>query len=168
MLRNALTWLHRVEDAVLALLLTGMIGMAGGQVILRNFFDTGVAWFDPAVRVMVLWLALLGAVAATRNNEHVSVDVLSKFLPNSVTRITDRLARLFACIVCGAIAYYSALFVWEEANFPSEVFLGIPSWVAQLVIPWAFGIMSLRFLLLSIMSPAIAPLPDTDNTAESN
>lgn len=150
MLNSALTWLHRLEDTVLALLLTSMIGMASGQVILRNFFDSGVAWFDPAVRVAVLWLALLGALAATRRNEHVSVDMLSRFLPDAITQVTDRLARLFACLVCGAIAYYSGLFVWEESNFPSEVFLGIPSWVTQLIIPWAFGFMSLRFLLLTL------------------
>lgn len=150
MLNSALTWLHRFEDTVLALLLTSMIGMASGQVILRNFFDTGVAWFDPAVRIAVLWLALLGALAATRRNEHVSVDVLSRFLPRNITKVTDRLARLFACLICGVIAYYSGVFVWEESSFPAEVFLGIPSWVTQLIIPWAFGFMSLRFLLLTL------------------
>jgi TRAP-type C4-dicarboxylate transport system permease small subunit len=150
---------------VLALLLTSMIGMASGQVILRNFFDTGVAWFDPAVRVAVLWLALLGALAATRRNEHVSVDVLSRFLPSAITKVTDRLARLFACLICGLIAYYSGVFVWEESSFPSEVFLGIPSWVTQLIIPWAFGFMSLRFLLLTFGATS-ASEPSESNTEE--
>ncbi|MFT5063976.1 MAG: TRAP-type C4-dicarboxylate transport system permease small subunit [Gammaproteobacteria bacterium] len=164
MLNSALTWLHRLEDTILALLLTSMIGMASGQVILRNFFDYGVAWFDPAVRVAVLWLALLGALAATRRNEHVSVDVLSRFLPDAITKVTDRLARLFACLICGLVAYYSGLFVWQESGFPSEVFLGIPSWVTQLIIPWAFSFMSLRFMLLTL--GASTPIEPTEAASE--
>lgn len=166
MLNSALTWLHRLEDAVLALLLTAMIGMASGQVILRNFFDSGVPWFDPAVRVAVLWLALLGALAATRRNEHVSVDVLSRFLPKQISQVSDRLARLFACLICGAIAYHAGLFVWEESSFPSEAFLGIPSWITQIIIPWAFGFMSLRFLLLTLGAKSKQPVSLDEEGAE--
>ena len=58
-INSAITFLKRCEDALLVLLLLGMIGMAAGQVLLRNFFD-GVYWGDSAVRVMVLWVTMFG------------------------------------------------------------------------------------------------------------
>ena len=60
----AMTFLKRCEDALLVLLLLGMISMAAGQVLLRNFFDGGVYWGDSAVRVMVLWVTMFGAMVA--------------------------------------------------------------------------------------------------------
>ena len=60
-----LTWVRRLEDALLVLLLSAMIGVAAAQVFLRNFFDSGLYWGDSAVRVMVLWVAMIGAMLAT-------------------------------------------------------------------------------------------------------
>jgi TRAP-type C4-dicarboxylate transport system permease small subunit len=52
--------LHRAEDALLVVLLSTMIVLAGTQIILRNFLDSGFVWIDPLLRVLVLWLGLLG------------------------------------------------------------------------------------------------------------
>ena len=57
--------LRHFEDGVLAVLLGGMILLATLQIGLRNFADTGFIWADPLLRIMVLWLGLVGAVAAT-------------------------------------------------------------------------------------------------------
>ena len=62
------------------LLLLGMIGMAAGQVLLRNFFDGGVYWGDSAVRVMVLWVTMLGAMVASRDDSHIRIDLVGRFL----------------------------------------------------------------------------------------
>ena len=52
------------ETAILVLLLTAMMLLASSQIALRNFFASGFAWADEALRLMVLWLAMIGAVAA--------------------------------------------------------------------------------------------------------
>ncbi len=75
------------EDAVLVVILSGMILLAAGQIVLRNFFDIGFIWSDEALRMMVLWLAVAGAVAASRNDKHINIDVLDRFLPG---RCKDR------------------------------------------------------------------------------
>ena len=64
---------------LLALLLTSMIGIAAFQVVLRNFFDSGLYWGDSAVRVMVLWVAMLGAMVASRKDEHIRIDLVARF-----------------------------------------------------------------------------------------
>jgi TRAP-type C4-dicarboxylate transport system permease small subunit len=79
--------LHRAEDALLVVLLSTMIVLAGTQIILRNFLDSGFVWIDPLLRVLVLWLGLLGATVATRNNKHIRIDLLSKLFDRNTHRL---------------------------------------------------------------------------------
>jgi tripartite ATP-independent transporter DctM subunit len=86
--------LHRAEDALLVVLLSTMIVLAGTQIILRNFLDSGFVWIDPLLRVLVLWLGLLGATVATRNNKHIRIDLLSKLFDRNTHRLIQSLVDL--------------------------------------------------------------------------
>lgn len=81
---NSLRKLDRLlryfEDAALTFLLGGMIILAVLQIGLRNFADTGFQWADPFLRILVLWLGLVGAIAATRDGKHINIDILSKYV----------------------------------------------------------------------------------------
>ena len=48
------------ENSLLALVLSGMIILASAQILLRNLTGLGFAWADEALRLMVLWVTLLG------------------------------------------------------------------------------------------------------------
>ena len=52
------------------LLLLVMILLATTQILLRDLLETGLSWADPVLRLLVLWLALLGAMAATRDHNN--------------------------------------------------------------------------------------------------
>ena len=78
-MRRWIDRLHRAEDGLLALLLSVMIVLAGTQILMRNLFDSGFVWIDPLLRVGVLWLGLIGATVATRNNKHIRIDLLSHY-----------------------------------------------------------------------------------------
>ena len=78
--------LHRFEDALLVILLSAMIALAGTQILLRNLLDTGFVWIDPMLRVLVLWLGLIGATVATRNDKHIQIDVLTRFFERNTLR----------------------------------------------------------------------------------
>ena len=49
LLRRCQGAVHRVEDLLLALLLSAMILLASAQIFLRNFFDSSLSWGDPAL-----------------------------------------------------------------------------------------------------------------------
>lgn len=142
--------LHRIEDGIVALLLTIMIVLAATQILLRNLFDLGLAWADPLLRLLVLWVGLAGAMVATRSNKHIRIDALSRWLPPGVRCLSDRLTQLFAALVCGMLAWHSARFVWHEAQDGLLLFDALPAWVAELILPLGFGVMTLRFLLQTL------------------
>jgi TRAP-type C4-dicarboxylate transport system permease small subunit len=149
----------RTEDTVLAVLLTGMILLAAAQIISRNLFSYGLIWGEPLLRVMVLWLALLGAMAATRDGNHIQIDVLPRFLPQRLKHYTRRITDLFSALVCALLAWHAARFVHAEWQDGLEMFAGIPSWVFELIIPVGFGIMALRFLLHTVTGPPVRDRP---------
>lgn len=137
--------IHTVEDTFLALLLGAMVMLAPLQIFLRNFFDEGVSWGDPLLRVLVLWVGLLGAVSASRGNRHITIDVLSRFLDERPRLALRVVTSAFTVIVCGMVAWYSWQFVALEREFESEAFTGMPAWIMQVVIPFAFAMMALRY-----------------------
>lgn len=145
-LDRAIAWLHRFEDAVLASLLASMVLLAALQIILRNLFDEGLVWIDPLLKVMVLWLGLLGALAATREDRHITVDIVSRALPGAIRRMTYIVTRLFAATVCGFIAWHSGRFVSMEFETGIIALGGLPLWLAEGIIPLTFALISVRFL----------------------
>ena len=142
----------RIEDLVLTLLLTGMILLAFLQIVLRNTADFSISWGDPMLRILVLWLALAGAIVATRDDNHIRIDILSRFLPESFHRLLKRLIDLFSAAVCGTIAWQAMLFVIMEQEDGAAAFSNIPVWTLELILPIGFGVMALRFLA-NVASP---------------
>lgn len=136
-----------VEDGLLAGLLFAMIALAGTQIFLRNVVDSGIAWADPLLRIMVLWLGLMGAVAASRDNRHINIDLLSKFLPDKARLAVQIIVDLFTAVVCGLVAWHAGRFISDEMAFAAPGLWGLPIWVFEIVIPVAFGLITLRYVI---------------------
>jgi TRAP-type C4-dicarboxylate transport system permease small subunit len=136
--------IHQAEDLFLALLLGSIVLLAPLQIVLRNFFDAGWIWADPFLRLLVLWVALFGAMAASRQDKQIAVDVVSKFLSLRAKAIVGLLTGLFTASVCAVVAYHSWLFVLGERAYGSTAFGDVPAWLCEIVIPLAFAMIAVR------------------------
>jgi len=150
-LSGPLKALHLAEDLVLMLLLGGLVLLAAAQILMRNLLDAGLPWADPLLRLLVLWLGLAGALAATRENKQIRIDLLSRFLPEWLRSWVDRFTAAFTAIVCGLLAWHGGRLVWLEYQDGTIIAPGIPAWTAELIIPLGFGLMALRFALQSLL-----------------
>ena len=157
--QRALLWIQRLENALLAVLVPILVLLAGAQIVLRDFFDTGLAWADPLMRSLVLWTGMLGALAAVRDDKHIALDVLQRYLAPNAQRAARLVALGFAAIVCAAMAYYSytmlAIDLAESAQ--AGAVTKVPAWLPELILPVAFGLMALRFALRAFAPPAHPP-----------
>lgn len=106
--------LAAVEDGILVSLLTVMIGLAGTQILLRNLWDTSIGWGDPLLRVTVMWVGLLGAMAASRDDNHITIDLVSRFLEGRAEAATRIITGLVGAVVCTALAWHGMRFVLFE------------------------------------------------------
>ena len=135
-----------LEKSLLALMLGAMILFATTQIVMRNVWGTGIDWSDPLLRVMVLWIGLLGAIAATRDGNHIKIDLLSKLLPTTARRFLTPLTNLISATICAIICYHAIRFVAMEYHDGTTAFATVPAWICELIIPIGFGLMALRFL----------------------
>ncbi|MDX2477961.1 MAG: TRAP transporter small permease subunit [Gammaproteobacteria bacterium] len=145
MLHKGVQILHRIEDTLLVTILLAMVTLAFSQIVMRNFLGTGSIWLDPLLRVLVLWVGLLGALVATRQNKQISVDVLTRFLPERLKTISDIITRTFAAIISAIIAWHSFLFLIDEWNSGAMAFASVPAWLPESIIPIGFAIIALRY-----------------------
>jgi len=145
--------LYKLEDAALVLLLLSLLGMGIVQIVARNAGLSGFIWFDTASRISVLWLALFGAMRASRLQNHIAIDLINHYCSLSTQKIIHFITSIASGIICGVCSWYSYLFVVSEYSYPSSAFLNVPVWVCESIIPFSLAIIGLRFLCYSFTLP---------------
>lgn len=146
-----LRWLHRLEDGLLITILFLMMVMAVLQIFLRNAMDSSVVWIDPFLQHAVLWIGLLGAMIASRNDEHIRIDIASHYLPAHWHRWLVLLVDLFTFGICALVAWHSFGFVVGEMEYAMPAFGAVPGWLAQAIIPFGFAVIALRYAVLAVL-----------------
>lgn len=158
--------LARIETCVVSLFLAVMVCFTLLEVVLRSLatharlgwahaalgaFD----WSEPLVRLLVLWLTFIGASLVTRSGRHIRVDVLTFVFPTAWVSIRERVLAGVSALLCGILAVISWTYLSLEAQFGGTLFLGLPLWAGQGILPAGFALLTLRFLL-SVLAPADA------------
>ncbi len=149
-----LEWADRagrwLENASLGLLLGGMTLLACTQIFLRNFGMGSLFWGDEAVRLMVLWIAMIAGIAAAREDRHISIDVLTRLLPARLRALPTLVVDVFTAVVCFALAWYG----WRMVSFAiadgDTLLVDKPAWIFQIVLPVAFFLMGWRYVIWAI------------------
>ena len=135
------------ETVTLVTMLTTLMLVAVGQIVMRQVFESSLSWADELVRLMVLWLALVGSIAACRENRHIRIDALSHVLPDTAVKLIRILVDVFAAIVCGIIAVQAWRYLQVEIEYEVTVLVDTPAWIAHAIMPAAFALISYRFLI---------------------
>ena len=151
-LERAQMILYRVEDSILVGLLMLMITLAVLQIFLRNLFETGIVWSDVLVRILVLWVGLAGAMVASRKGNHINIDIMERFLSERAKIVVNFVVELFTAFICAMVAYYSIQFVHMELVDGGMAFAKVPVWLCEAIIPFAFVVIAIRYVLLSIVN----------------
>jgi len=137
----------RIIEILLIVLLLAMMFLVAGQVVLRNIFSSGISGADVISRHMVLWIAFLGAMLATRNRQHIAIDALTRLIPkrarNSIRIVLD----LLAAYVSFLLARASYAFVLDERVMETFLFGDVPMWIAQTIIPFGFAMISVEYII---------------------
>ena len=138
---------RQAENTALVVLLGTLVLLAVGQIVLREVFETGFFRADELIKLLVLWLAMVGSIAATRDDRHIRIDALSHLLPAKAVVAIRLFVDVFAAVVCGVIAWQAWRYLQLEIEFEDTVLLNVPAWMAHGIVPAAFALMSYRFVV---------------------
>jgi TRAP-type C4-dicarboxylate transport system permease small subunit len=135
----------KVEHTILISLLLIMVGLAFLQIVLRIFFSYGILWGDVALRHLVLWVGLFGAMVATRESKHIHIDILPRLLTGKAKALLGILLDFFSAFVCLLLTFAGFKFVSDEFMMKTTSFLQIPGWIVAVIFPLAFSIITVHF-----------------------
>lgn len=135
-----------METGLIILILGIMVLLSFLQVLMRNFFDTGILWGDIFLRHLVLWVGFIGASLATREEKHINIDLLTRLIPKRTIPIARIVIDITSVIVCLVLAKAGWEFVSMEIEANTTLFQNVPSWYFEIIIPAGFALIALRFI----------------------
>lgn len=135
----------RIEDALLASLGLSLLAAAAAQLLFR-FWGSGPVWLDPAMRLATLWLALIGALVATRESRQLRIDVFAERLRGALGWAARGTVAVFTAGICVVLAVASWTLVTLERESATEFFAGIPTWWTLSILPPVFAMMAVHAL----------------------
>jgi TRAP-type C4-dicarboxylate transport system permease small subunit len=146
------SWWRVVEQTVLAVLVSGMVFLAATQIILRNFFGTGLSWAEPILGVALLWLTMIGALVATGARKHINIDLFSQLLSERRRWLVVVPVDLFAAVICTLLGLAAIRYVGLQQELEPALILNIPLWQYYKIIPVCLFLMSFRFAVQALSS----------------
>ena len=142
---RVLRYLKNIEEVLLVIAFVALVGLAFTQVILRNGFETSIIWADIAIRILVLWVTMLGAMVALQKKKHIKIDLAEQFLSPKQYRYVRGFGRFFAAAMMLIAAYYCLQMTMLEYEFGTIAFANVPTWVCQSILPIGFFSMGVQF-----------------------
>nr|WP_246624749.1 TRAP transporter small permease [Oceanobacter mangrovi] len=129
-----------------------MVVLAAVDILTRTLDTGAILWISPALRVMVLWLGLLGGMVATRSREHIAIDLVNRLAPARVAQLIAVITSAFATFICVLLAIHGHAYVELAREFGDVAFGDVPAWPLQIIIPFSFAVMAIRFAIQTLES----------------
>lgn len=107
----------KLLDALIALLLLGMVVLVFGNVLLRYGFNSGITISEELSRWMFVWLCFLGAVVAVKEHGHLGSDMLISRL-GPMGKKAFMVISLLAMLGCNWLLLTGS---WAQARINLEV-----------------------------------------------
>ncbi len=153
--------LGKIETGLLCLVVAMMIGLAILEIVMRYGFNKNLLWKHLMLQNLTLWLCFLGAALASSEKKHISIDVLSRILPENTTRYISYIIDFLSLIVVSILAYYGFDFLTKEQESSATLIGSIPLWWTKIIIPIGFILIGVHLLLQICIN-----LIDSEHTQE--
>ena len=105
------SFVDRIEETLIALLLGLMTAITFANVIARFAFNSNILWALELTVFLFGWLVLLGASYAVKKHSHLGVDAIVNMVPAPVARIMG-LISVVACIFFSLLLLKGAYDYW--------------------------------------------------------
>ena len=145
--------------ALAALLLVAVMLITNVKVIFRYGLGQGLVGIDQISGTILLYITFLGAAWVLRREEHVTIDLLTRYLkPRSRYRL-HVFGSLLGAVICLCLALFGTLEVISSLQkgirIPAEI--EMPRAVNLVVIPLGSLCLGLQFIRRAWSSPQSTP-----------
>jgi len=137
------------EDLVASFALLVMVVLPLAEIVWRKAFGRGIPASGPIVQHLTLWVGFLGAAIAARDGKLLAL-ATGTFIPQGIwRRSADVLAAAFGACAATLLAWGGWQMASIERDAGTTIGAGIPTWIAQVVLPVTFIVIALRVVLVT-------------------
>ena len=104
--KSAIAFLDTCLQAFTGVLVAVLLGTVTLGIIFRAINDP-LSWTDEISGFLMVWLACLGWMIATRHSTHIRIQLLQEKLPNAAWRGSEVIIQIGVAVIGGVVAWYS-------------------------------------------------------------
>ncbi len=136
----------QAENRVASLAFAGIMLLPLAEIASRRFLAASIPGSGAITAALTLWVGLLGAGIAARDGKLLTL-ATGEFLPKGrISEIAHIVAATVAALVTTVLALGGAALVRSDRLAGDRISEGVPTWVADLILPIAFGVIALRLV----------------------
>ncbi|MCB2149211.1 MAG: TRAP transporter small permease [Deltaproteobacteria bacterium] len=136
-----------IEKCVIVLCFSLLVFFIVFNILSRNFFHLPSHKIFEAGPNLVLWLALLGASLALKQQRHIRLEVVLRYCGNRIRQWAAVAVNLFGTVVMGILLCTSLEFVKNETAM-----FGAWGWLS-IIFPFFFSVAAFRYLVRFASGP---------------
>jgi TRAP-type C4-dicarboxylate transport system permease small subunit len=155
--------LRIVLDGVIASFFAAILLVTILQVLLRYGFNSAVLGGNEAMEGLFIYTTAIGAAAAIRTRQHISINFLVNLLPVMLQKGADVLVHLLVAFLNVVMIYYSVAWISKVGSNESPV-MRVPEWTMQISIPLGCGLV-ICYCFLNIILTIRGEWPEAENQA---
>ncbi|MBG0775526.1 MAG: TRAP transporter small permease [Desulfovibrionaceae bacterium] len=145
------TFINKLEEGIISLLLASMTLLVFVEVVLRFGFNTGLLWAQELTLHLSAWMVLFGASYGIKVGSHIGVDAFVRILPKKAARAVSLAACLLGLAYCGLFVKGSWVYLAKMYKIGIDLEdLPIPKWVAHSILLIGFVLIAIRLVQLFI------------------
>jgi TRAP-type C4-dicarboxylate transport system permease small subunit len=103
--RSLLGFFERLFATASTLLLVICFAAVVVQIVMRYLFNNATTWSDPVAADSLAWMTFLGATAAVRRGQNLTVRFVWKWFGPGTLKVVETTCHIIVLIVSLAIAY---------------------------------------------------------------
>jgi tripartite ATP-independent transporter DctM subunit len=145
-------WIGYLTEPLAAVLLVVEVAILAAGVFSRYVMHNALVWTDEVATILLLWLAMLGAVSAYRRREHIRLTAIVRRVSPGTASLLEVISAVVVSIFALELLPATRVFLVQEQTDLTPV-LGIPH--SDIVASIVFAL--LAFLVISMLRLIEAP-----------
>jgi TRAP-type transport system small permease protein len=141
----------RVFDVLASLasaILLAMVGVVTADILLRDFFGSGIPWANEVSEYALYVITVLTAPWLLRRGQHVRIDIILTMVPPQIAWLMEALGDVFGFAVCLVLVRYGLSMSYDSWITGSTTIKNLifPEWWLLTLLPACFILLAIEFI----------------------
>ncbi|MCM2358859.1 MAG: TRAP transporter small permease [Geobacteraceae bacterium] len=139
--------LEWIENTLAVVSMTAVSLLIFAQVVSRYGFNYTPIWSEELSRFLVVWSIFIGVAIGVRNNQHIGVDAVIRFLPHKLKVASEVLLNLIGVVVLGILIFNSIEFIQHTREFEQlSPAMRLPMYIPYIAMPVGLSLSIVHFI----------------------